>query len=419
MTQIDPRSGRDKPLVARRLAGMLALGLTGLSLVACDEQKAQAQGQPPQAPPPQVVALTLKQQPVTLTTVLPGRVTAFETAEVRPQVNGVLRERLFEQGALVQAGQKLFQIDPAPYRAELASAQASLAKAEATLASARLTVNKYRPLVAQNAVSRLDYDNAVATQKQAEADVASAKAAVDTAQINLDYTTLSAPITGRASRANLTVGALVTSGQTQALVTITRLDPIYVDVTQPSTTLLRLRREMEAGRLRRTDDGKAEVRLTLEDGTEYPLAGKLQFSEVTVDSGTGAVTLRAEFPNPNGTLMPGMFVRERIEEGVAQNALLVPQLGVTRNVKGQPVAMVVQADGTVAQRMLDIGHAVGNKWLVNGGFQQGDRLIVDGLQRVAPGAKPQVTEMTPEDFDRKQQEGAQGAAASARANVGG
>lgn len=263
------------PPPGRRAASLALLGLAGLALAGCEERKAQAQGAAPAAPPAQVKAMTLQPQPVSLLTVLPGRTSAFESAEIRPQVGGVLRERLFTEGASVQAGQKLFQIDPAPYQASLASAEATLAKAEASLASARLTVNKYRPLVAQNAVSRLDYDNAVATQKQAEADVASARASVETARINLAYTTITAPISGRTSRSGQTVGALVSAAQTTSLVTITRLDPIYVDVTQPSATMLRLRREMEAGRLRQSADGQAEVRLILEDGSEYRHAGKL------------------------------------------------------------------------------------------------------------------------------------------------
>jgi membrane fusion protein (multidrug efflux system) len=383
----------------RRRLGRGALLLAGLALAGCEE-KAQAQA-PAQAPPPMVTAMVLVPQPVSIQTMLPGRTAAYQTAEIRPQISGVIRERLFREGETVAAGQKLFLIDPAPYRAALASAQATLARAQATVGSARVTVNRYRPLVAQNAVSRLDYDNAVAAQQQAEADVASGRASVQTAQINLDYTQITSPIQGRTGRSSLTVGALVTADQTTALLTVTQLDPIYVDVTQPSTTLLRLRRELDAGTLKRGGEGAAEVKLILEDGSEYAHAGKLQFSEVTVDASTGSVTLRAVFPNPDGLLMPGMFVREKLEEGIAQNAILVPQQAVTRNYKGDATAMVVQADGTVQERVLQASQAIGNKWLVNGGLQAGDKVVVEGLQRIRAGAKPQVTEITTEDMDKR------------------
>ncbi|ONG58895.1 efflux transporter periplasmic adaptor subunit [Pseudoroseomonas deserti] len=387
--------------LARR--GLVPLGgllLGALALAGCKEE-AKAQGQAAAAPPPPVTVVRLAPEAVSLETLLPGRTTAFQTAEIRPQVGGVIREKLYREGETVAAGQTLFQIDPAPYRAALASAQATLARAEATLSAARVTANRYRPLVAQNAVSRLDYDNAVAAQRQAEADVAAGKASVETAQINLDYTRVSSPIAGRTSRSSLTVGALVTADQTGALLTVTQLDPIYVDVTQPSATLLRLRRELAAGRIRSSGDAAAEVHLVLEDGTAYPNAGKLQFSEATVDAETGSVTLRAQFPNPDGVLMPGMFVRQRLEEGIAPDALLVPQQAVTRNYKGEATAMVVQADGTVAGRVLRTERAIGNKWLVSGGLQAGDRVVVEGLQRIAPGAKPQVTEVSAAEFDAR------------------
>ncbi|WP_159995231.1 efflux RND transporter periplasmic adaptor subunit [Roseomonas sp. 18066] len=388
-----------RPLARRALpAGALLLGT--LALAGCKEE-ARAQGQAA-APPPPVTVVRLAPEAVALETLLPGRTSAYQTAEIRPQVGGVIREKLYREGETVAAGQTLFQIDPAPYRAALASAQATLARAEATLSAARVTANRYRPLVAQNAISRLDYDNAVAAQRQAEADVASGRASVETAQINLDYTRIGSPIAGRTSRSSLTVGALVTADQTGALLTVTQLDPIYVDVTQPSATLLRLRRELAAGRIRSSGEAAAaEVHLLLEDGTAYPQAGKLQFSEATVDAETGSVTLRAEFPNPDGLLMPGMFVRQRLEEGVAPEALLVPQQAVTRNYRGEAIAMVVQGDGTVASRVLRAERAIGNKWLVSAGLQAGDRVVVEGLQRIAPGAKPQVTEVSAADFDAR------------------
>ncbi|WP_277755285.1 efflux RND transporter periplasmic adaptor subunit [Teichococcus oryzae] len=377
-------------------AAALPLVLLGpLLLAACDEPAtAQQAGQ--EAPPPAVTVVSVQPQRISIQTTLPGRVVAYQTAEVRPQVGGVLRERLFREGETVEAGQKLFQIDPAPYKAQLASAEANLARAEATLSSARVTATRYRPLVKQNAVSQLEYETAVAAQKQAEADVASAKAAVEIAKINLGYTTINAPITGRTSRARLTVGALVTADQATSLLTVTQLDPIYVDVTQPAATLLRLRREMEAGRLRQAAEGEAEVRLKLEDGTEYAHPGKLRVAEVTVDPGTGSVVLRAEFPNPDGLLMPGMFVRQDVEEGITENALLVPQRAVTRNPRGEAVVKVVQGDGTVAERIITATRAIGTDWLAQGGLQPGDKVIVAGGQRVQAGARPQVTETTAE-----------------------
>jgi membrane fusion protein (multidrug efflux system) len=394
MFDISPRESKPRRALLR--AGIL---LTLPLLAACDDN-AEAQA-PASPPPPAVTAVTLHPQPVTLQTVLPGRTAAFQTAEIRPQVGGVVRERLFREGERVAPGQALYQIDPAPYRAALASAEATLAKAQAALASARVTVNRYRPLVAQNAVSRLDYETAVATQTGAEADVAAGKAAVDTARINLSYTQVTSPIPGATSRSAVTVGALVTADQTGAMLTVTQLDPIYVDVTQPMTTLLRLRRQMAAGTLKRADAGSAEVRLMLEDGTEYGQPGTLQFSEVTVSTDTNTVTLRAQFPNPDGTLMPGMFVRARLEEGEAQNAILVPQQAVTRNPRGEATALVVQQDGTVQTRVLQTGQTIGNKWLVQEGLQAGDRVIVEGTQRVRNGAKPQVNEMTETAFDER------------------
>src|SRR5882672_3008504 len=274
--------------------------------------------------PVEVSVVTVKPQPVTITTELPGRTSPYRVAEVRPQVSGVLLKRLFVEGNEVKAGQPLYQIDPAPFQASYDSAKATLQHAQAELTTARLLEERYRPLVEANAVSRQTYDNAVASALQAEADVASGKASVETARINLDYTKVFAPISGRTSRSSVTEGALVTASQTTVLVTVTQLDPIYVDVTQPATVWLRLQRELEAGQLVNRGDNAAAVGLKLEDGSEYGREGTLQFSEVTVDQSTGSVTLRAEFPNPNHLLLPGMFVRARIPEGVQQQGLLVP-----------------------------------------------------------------------------------------------
>lgn len=383
------------PILARRI---LLLGfLVGelLLLAGCDEK---ASAQAPATEPPMVTVVSLAPEAVPLHTTLPGRTTAYQISEIRPQVSGVIQKRLFREGEQVESGQPLYQIDPAPYQATLASAEASLAKAQATLASAQATATRYRPLVAQNAVSRLDYETALATQKSAEADIASAKASVDTARINLGYTKVVAPIGGRTSRSSVTVGALVTADQTTSLMTVTQLDPIYVDVVQPSSTLLRLRREMAAGKLRRNGNDAA-VTLLLEDGTEYLQTGRLQFSEVTVSTDTNTVTLRAEFPNPDGTLLPGMFVRAVLEEGSVQNGILVPQQGVTHNTRGDATALVVQQDGSVATRTLAVVGAVGNKWLIQGGLQPGDRVIVEGTQKVRDGMKPQWRELTAALFD--------------------
>ena len=383
------------PALPLGLTLVLPLGLALLLLAGCQDEAPK-----PAAPPPAAVTvLPLKPETVAITTELPGRTTPFRTAEVRPQVGGVIRERLFAEGAQTTAGQPLYQIDPAPFEASLQSAQASQARAEAAVVAARSTVNRYQPLVRARAVAQQDLDNALATLRQAEADVTSARASVTTARLNLGYTKVTAPIPGRTSRSSVTPGALVTADQATSLVTITQLDPIYVDVTQPSSTLLRLRRELAAGRLRRVADDQAEVHLLLEDGTEYARPGRLQFSEVIVDQGTGSVTLRAVFPNPDGTLLPGMFVRARIEEGTAEGALLVPQQAVGRNPKGEATAMVVNAEGKVEARVLRTERAIGNRWLVSDGLRPEDRVIVEGLQRARPGAQVQATETTQQALD--------------------
>ncbi len=393
MRRVSPNAA----VAASRRALMAALPLIPLLLAGCDEH---SQAAAPPLPPPNVTVVALHPQPVPITTELPGRTSAYRVAEVRPQVGGVLRDRLFTEGQEVKAGQQLYQIDPAPYQAALESAQAALARAEATAASAQITVNRYGPLVRARAVSQQDYDNAVAALRQAQADVDSAKAQVQTARINLEYTRVYSPIDGRTGRSSVTPGALVTADQTTALVTITQLDPIYVDLTQPSSTLLRLRRELANGPLRRVGDNQAEVHLVLEDGTEYAQPGRLQFSEVIVDQGTSSVVLRAVFPNPEGVLMPGMFVRARLEEGVA-TAMLVPQQGVTRNQRGEATALIVKPDGTVEQRVIRAERAIGNKWLVTSGLEDGERVIVEGVQRARPGARVTANEVTAEQFERQ------------------
>lgn len=346
----------------------------------------------PPPPKPGVSVVNLHTKPVALTTELPGRVSAFRIAEVRPQVSGVLLKRLFKEGDLVTGGQQLYQIDPAPYEATLASARATLAHARASVTAAKLTADRYQALAEAHAVSRQDYDNAVATLLQDEADVASGEAAVRTAEINLAYTEVYSPISGRSGRSSVTEGALVTANQASSLVTITQLDPVYVDLTQPSTTLVRLERELAAGQIRRVDGDEAPARLLLEDGTAYESAGTLEFSEVTVDQGTGSVTLRAIFPNHAGLLLPGMFVRTTIEEGVREGAIVAPQQGITHDSDGNATALVVVAGDKVEKCNVVLDRAVGDQWVVTKGLVAGDRLIVAGVQRIHPGMQVAVHE---------------------------
>jgi membrane fusion protein (multidrug efflux system) len=287
----------------------------------------------------------------------------------------------------VKAGQKLFVIDPAPYQAALDGAQAALARAEATLANARVVAKRYAELIQTNVVSQQDHDNAMAALKTAEADVAAARAAEQTARINLGYTIVTAPVSGRIGRSAVTEGAFAQAAQATLLATIQQIDPIFVDLTQSADEVLRLRRDLESGKLQGAGQGKARVRLVTEDGREYPQAGTLQFTDVTVDPGTGSIVLRALFGNPKGELLPGMFVRARLDEGVNPQALLVPQVGVTRDQKGLPVAMVVNAEKKVERRLLVTDRAVGNSWLVSEGIKPGDQVIVEGLQKVRPGAQ--------------------------------
>jgi len=334
---------------------------------------------PPTPPPPKVSVVTLRTQSVPIVTELPGRVNAYRTADVRPQVNGIILRRLFVEGGEVKSGQQLYQIDPAPYKAAYDSAVAGNA-------SARALAQRDKSLVEANLVSKQDYDNAQAAWLQAQA-------AVETARINLVYTKVLSPITGRISRSFVTEGALVTANQPTALATVQQLEPVYVDVTQPITTLLRLRREAEAGLLKQNAAGKTQVRVRLEDGTDYAHPGTLEFSEVTVDQGTGSVTLRALVPNPQRVLLPGMFVREQIDEGVRKDAVLAPQQGVSHDQKGEPNALVVGPDNVVELRNLEVDRAIGDQWVVNAGLIAGDRVIVEGIQSAKPGTK-----VVPEEY---------------------
>jgi membrane fusion protein (multidrug efflux system) len=345
-------------------------------------------GQKPSAPPaqtPEVGVVTVQPSAVPVITELPGRTNAFLVAQVRARVDGIILRREFTEGTEVKAGQRLYKIDPAPYLAQLNSAKATLAKAQANLATTTAQANRYKVLVAANAVSKQDYDNAVAAQGQAQADVAAGKAAVETAQINLGYTDVVAPISGRTGVSQVTPGAYVQASQATLMDTIQQLDPVYVDLTQSSLDGLKLRREVQEGRLKLSGPGAAKVTLILEDGRPYPLPGKLQFSDVTVDQSTGSVTIRALFPNPNRVLLPGMFVRARIDEGVNEHAMLVPQIGVTHDQKGAAVALVVGEGDKVVSRELATAGMQGPDWVVDGGLQPGDRVIVQGTEKVHPG----------------------------------
>ncbi|MDR2216416.1 MAG: efflux RND transporter periplasmic adaptor subunit [Nevskiaceae bacterium] len=356
--------------------------LMALSIASCGKQGA-ATGEPPA---PEVGVVTLAPQPIDLSIELPGRTSAYRIAEVRPQVQGIIERRLFTEGSEVKAGQALYQIDAAPYRAAVARAQADLANAEAQQNAARLAAERSASLVGSGLVSKQDDDNLQAAARSSAAAVASAKAALESAQIDLAYAQIRSPISGRIGRSLVTEGALVQGGQAQPLATVAQLDPIYVDVTESSADLLRLREELSAGRLQRVDESNARVTLELENGARYPHDGKLQFTEVTVDEGTGSVLLRAEFPNPDRLLLPGMFVRARLPEGKASQALLVPQAAVSRNARGEAVVLLVGPDNKAVERVIQIDRVVDNQWLVKTGLASGDQIIVEGLQKVRAGS---------------------------------
>lgn len=385
-------NGRGRVLVGLSLL-WLGLGLM-LALSACDKPQAEAASQAAAAPAPEVGTVTLQPQHVTLTTELPGRTSAFMVSEVRPQVGGIIQKRLFDEGSDVTAGQVLYQIDPATYQAAYDSAKAAVQKAKANVTSVRSKAARYKDLVSINAVSKQDYDDAVASAQSAEADIAADEAALESAKINLDYTKVTAPISGRIGKSAVTPGALVTASQADALSTIQQLDKIYVDVTQSTADVLRLKRDLASGKLKSAGANEAKVDLLLEDGSRYDQPGILQFSDITVDQTTGSITLRAVFPNPNHDLLPGMYVREVLEEGVSDQAILVPQRGVSRDAKGNPVAMVVGADDKVEARILKTDRTIGDQWLVSDGLKAGDRLIVDGLQKIRPGMVVKAVEQT-------------------------
>jgi len=364
-----------------RYRAIVAVGLMGFALSACDSKTAPAAAAPA---PVEVSVVTLSAADVPLQVDLPGRTSAYRKAEVRPQVNGIIQKRLFTEGAEIKAGTPLYQIDPATYQAALNSAQAELARADANLAAATAKESRYKNLNTMKAISRQDYDDALANFGQTKANVAAAKAAVETARINLKYTNVVAPIDGVISKSSVTEGALVTAGQADVLASILQLDPIYVDVSQSAEELLQLRREMLKGDVAKVESAK--VRLLLDDGSVYEHEGSLQFAEVGVNESTGTVILRAQFPNPDRLLLPGMFVRTQLDEGVRTNSLLAPQRGITRDRTGNATALVLNKEGIVELRQIKTGRAVGDQWLVLEGLTVGDQVIVEGLQKVRPGA---------------------------------
>ncbi len=368
-----------------RWSGVLMTLLSGLLLAGCDRRQ-----QSPAPPVAEVAAVTVQPQRLVLSTELPGRTSAYRIAEIRPQVNGIIQKRIFTEGSDVKADQVLYQIDPAPFRAALDSAKASLAKSEANLPAVRLRFERYKGLLAEKAVSQQDYDDREAALKEAEADIEYWKAAVETARINLDYTRVTAPISGRIGKSNVTDGALVTAYQPIPMATIQELDPIYVDVPQSTTELLRLKRRLEDNRLSQNGTNQNKVKLILEDGSAYPLEGMLQFRDVTVDPTTGSVVLRVVVPNPEGVLLPGMFVRAVVKEGTNERAILIPQQAVSHDPKGNPIALIIDAEGKIQQRRLTLDRAIGDKWLVSSGLASGDRVVVEGMQKVRPGASARV-----------------------------
>jgi membrane fusion protein, multidrug efflux system len=358
----------------------VSLVLLTLLLASCGKKEAA----PPPAVP-EVGVVSVAPQAITISSELPGRTSAYLVSQVRARVDGIVQHRLFKEGSDGTAGQLLFKIDPAPYRATLASAKASLQKAEANLAATTAQAERYKILVSGNAVSKQDYDNAVAAEGQSIADVATGKAAVDTANINLSYTDVTAPISGRIGQAQVTEGAYVQTSAATLLATIQKIDPIYVDLNQSSLEGLRLRREVASGRLQLSGPNVAKVELTLEDGSTYPVVGKLEFTDITVDQGTGSVTVRAVFANPSHTLLPGMFVRAKIDEGTDQEALLVPQVGVTHDQQGKATVLVVDGENKVVLRPVVTGQTYGAFWVVQSGLAAGERVIVEGIQKVQAG----------------------------------
>jgi len=376
-----------KKFIRIKLIAIVGILVGGLTLTGCGEKQS---GGKFQTGTPEVAVVTVQTEQVTLTTELPGRTSSYRVAEIRPQVSGIIQKRLLTEGANIKAGDILYQIDPAPFQAVLDNAHAALGRAEANLPAIQLRAERLRELLVDKAVSQQDYDDAAAALKQAEADIQYWKAMVETARINLGYTRIIAPISGRIGISNVTEGALVTAHQPVALATIQQLDPIYVDLPQSTAELLRLQRRLGEGRLKYEAKNQNKVKLILEDGTEYPSEGTLQFRDVTVEPSTGSVILRIIFHNSKGLLLPGMFVRAVVKEGVNKQALLIPQQAVSRDPKGNPVVLIVNAGGKVEQRMLTLDRAIGDKWIVSAGLTPGERVVVEGLQKVRPGLAVKV-----------------------------
>lgn len=370
------------------MPGLAAVVFT-IALSAC-QPAAEQQQQPGGQPTPAVSVVELTEQSVTLKTELPARAVAVRRAEVRPQINGIIEKRLFREGAMVEAGEQLYQIEPEVYDADLQTAQAGLKRAQANLTSTQARENRFRTLLDDNAISRQEYDDALAAYEQAQAEVAVSKAEVAMAEINLKYTRVNAPISGRIGQSYFTEGALVSAQQEATMATIHQLDPMYVDIPQATKVLLSLRRQVMEGKL--SEDDNPEVRLTLEDGSEYPLTGELQFSEVDVNQNTGSVVMRAEFENPEGMLLPGMYVRAQIIEGRKDDALLVPQKAVTFDREGNATLFIVNGDNQVEQRKLSVSRAIGKNWLLENGLSAGDRVVVEGLQKITNGDTVKIDE---------------------------
>lgn len=367
-----------------RFIAILAIIALNLAVSGCNKPKEMQQ------PVPEVAVTVMRYERVPITTELPGRTSAYLVAEVRPQVSGIIQKRLFTEGSDVKTGDVLYQIDPAPYRAALNNAMGALGRAEANLPAIRSKYERYKDLVNDKAVSQQEYEDIAAAYKQAEADIQYWKASVESARINLGYTSITAPITGRIGKSNVTVGALVTANQPSAMAVIQQIDPIYVDATQSSASQLQLKGHIEAGRIKNAGKDQTRVKLLLEDGTSYKMEGILKFSDVTVEPSTGSFILRMVFPNPKSILLPGMYVRAVIQEGVIEQAILVPQQGVFRDPKGNPFTMIVDAEGKVQQIKLTLGRAIGDKWNVSEGLKVGDRVIIEGIQKVRPGAPAKV-----------------------------
>lgn len=370
---------------SRILAASCLAGLTFLA--GCGKKQTSES-----LPPPHVEVITIHAQPVMKTTELPGRTEAVMTADIRPQVNGVVLRRLFVEGSEVKSGQQLYQIDPAVYRADYDSALAALARSNASLSTDQALATRYKALVAAQAVSKQEYDNAIAAVMEDKANIEAAKAQIETSRINLAYTRVLSPISGTIGASSVTPGALVTADQATSLATVTQLDPIYVDVNEPTNTWLRLKREVDSGQLATAPDGSAKVTLQLGDGSAYALPGKMQFSEVNVDQTTGTVLVRALFPNPQHLLLPGMYVQAIIDEGMDNNSILVPQQAVSHNIRGDAVVMVIGKDDVVSQQVVTAEQAIGSNWLVTAGLKSGDQVVVAGLAGLRPGEKVTVTQ---------------------------